>query len=64
VSGAQPDPTEQELTDYVRYRLNQIAPTWAEPQFVDEAVTLQRDMWLMLYHIDRDMALGHFANPS
>ncbi len=61
---AQHDPTEQELTEYVRYRLGQIGPAFAEPEYVDDAVVFQRDLWLLLYNIEREFGTGHFANPS
>lgn len=64
MSNSQHDPTEQELTEYVRYRLRQIGSRFAEPDYVENAVMFQRDLWLLLYNIDREFPTGHFANPS
>jgi hypothetical protein len=65
VSGtAQHDPTERELGDYVRYRLERIGQRFAEPEFVTEAIVFQRDLWIQLYKIDRELAAGYFSDPA
>ena len=61
---ARRDPTERELADYVRYRLERIGPLFAEPQYVEEALVFHRDLWLELFIIDRDSASGRFGDPS
>ena len=60
----QRDPTEHQLAEYVRYRLERIGRRFADPEFVEEAMELQRDVWLQLYKIDRELDAGYFAEPS
>ncbi len=45
-------PTDLELAEYVRSRLERIGPSFAEPQMVEEALELTRDLWLRLYELD------------
>lgn len=61
VDAADRDPSDRELREYVQYRLRQIGAPFAEPEFVEEAVTFQSDLWSQLYDIDRSFATGYFA---
>lgn len=48
------DPTDTVLAEFIASVLERVSPHFAEPEVVEEAIALHRDVWLQLYHLDRE----------
>jgi hypothetical protein len=53
-SKTSPEPSDSAFVRYVEARLKQMGAVFAEPEAVEETLSMNRDVWLRLYQIDRE----------
>ena len=58
------EPPDAVLADYIRSRLEQMGPAFADEELVQEALALERDLWASLYAVDQDERGERFFKPS
>lgn len=51
---SEPEPTDEELREFVGSMLSNLDRTLREPSVIDEAIAEHREMWVMLYRASLD----------